>query len=96
MAAPDQPTLLGIAAVVSAVGGCASTILAIRKARDEETQKCLERLKEARAEGERLAEELHAMRMRDLDPSEQPPRGGWHGGPAHGGRTHSGGGQPDG
>lgn len=61
----DQPTLLGIAAIVSAVGGCASTILAIRKARDEETEKCVQQLKECRAESERLASELHEIRMRD-------------------------------
>jgi hypothetical protein len=57
-------TLLGIAAIVSAVGGCISTILALRKTRDEEHEACLERLKAARAEGERLADEVHSERMR--------------------------------
>jgi hypothetical protein len=58
-------TLLGVAAVVSALGGCISTILALRKTRDEEHEACLERLRAARAEGERLAGEVHSGRMRD-------------------------------
>jgi len=59
------PTLLGLAAIVSAVGGCASTIMALRKSHDEEHEQCLERLKEARAELEKVAEELHERKMRD-------------------------------
>jgi len=62
---PNQPTLLGLAAMVTAIGGCASSILAIRKARSEEEQQCLDRLKEARAESERLAQELHELKMHD-------------------------------
>ena len=57
--------LLGVAAVVSAVGGCASTILALRKNRDEEHEKCLERLKAARADAEAAAGELHERKMGD-------------------------------
>jgi len=60
----DNPTLLGIAALVSAIGGIASTIVAIRKARSEEYEECLQRLKEARDESERLAEELHELKMK--------------------------------
>lgn len=56
-------TLLAIAACVSAIGGCITSILAIRKARDEETQNCLQRLKEARADAERYAAELYAIRI---------------------------------
>lgn len=56
-------TLLALAAAISAIGGCISTILAIRKARDEEAEACVERLKDCRAEAERLAAELHALRM---------------------------------
>jgi hypothetical protein len=58
-------TLLGVAAIVSAIGGCASTILAIRKSHSEEHEACLERLKETRADAEKLAAELHEVRMRD-------------------------------
>jgi len=57
--------LLGVAAVVSAVGGCASTILALRKGRDEEHEAALSRLKECREESERLAQELHDLKMSD-------------------------------
>ena len=58
-----QPTLLGIAAIVSALGGVVSTILALRKSRGEEHEHCLEQLRAARAESERLAHELHELRM---------------------------------
>lgn len=59
----DDPTLLGLAAVVSAIGGIGSTVLALRKHRDEEHEACLQRLKEARTEAEKLAKELHELRM---------------------------------
>lgn len=58
-------TLLGIAAIVSALGGIASTIMALRKSHDEEHEACLERLKQARADSERMAQELHDLKMRD-------------------------------
>jgi hypothetical protein len=67
----DEPTLLGIAALVSAVGGIASTIMAIRKSHSEEEQQCLERLKEARAEAEASAQELHRRKMRDEEAQDQ-------------------------
>lgn len=63
----DNPTLLGIAAVVSAIGGAASTIMAIRKQHSEEEQECRERLKQARAEAESSAQELHERKMRDYN-----------------------------
>jgi hypothetical protein len=63
----DEPTLLGIAAVISAVGGIASTIMAIRKSHSEEEQQCLERLKEARVEAEASAQELHERKMHDAE-----------------------------
>ena len=59
------PFLLGLAALVSAIGGVASTIMALRKRHDEEFEECLSRLKEARTESERLAAELHEVKMRD-------------------------------
>jgi hypothetical protein len=74
----DEPSLLGLAAVVSALGGIASTIMAIRKSRSEEEQECLERLKETRVEAERLAEELHELKMRQSGEEKHGPdsRGG--------------------
>jgi hypothetical protein len=60
-------TLLGIAACVSAVGGCIASIMAVRKARDEEQQACIERLRDTRAEAEKAAAELHALKMRHPD-----------------------------
>jgi hypothetical protein len=59
----NDPTLLGIAAIVSALGGLISTIVAIRKSRREGQEDCEKRLKELRAESEQLAEELHRMKM---------------------------------
>jgi hypothetical protein len=67
LAADHQATLLGVAAVVSAIGGAASTIWAIRKGRREErdtvNEQCRERLAIARKEAEECAEELHKLRM---------------------------------
>jgi len=63
----SDPTLLGIAAIIAAVGGIVSTIFADRRARREERVKaeeeCVQRLKETREEAERLAEELHRLKM---------------------------------
>jgi len=59
--------LLGLAAVITAVGGVVSTILASKKARREEKIKneedCLGRLKAARAESEGAMSELHRIKM---------------------------------
>jgi hypothetical protein len=57
--------LLGAAALVSALGGVASTFMALKKSRDEDYEACLERLKTARAELEEKAAELHQLRMGD-------------------------------
>lgn len=59
----DSPTLLGAAAVISALGGMISTVMALRKSRNEEHEECLEHLKECRAEAEKLAKELHDLKM---------------------------------
>jgi len=56
-------TLLGVAAIVSALGGVASTILAIRKSNDEEHEQCLARLKQARQDAEAMAAELHELKI---------------------------------
>lgn len=62
-----QATLLGVAALLSALGGVVSTVWAIRKGRREERdqahQECLDKLRETRAEAETLANELHQLRM---------------------------------
>jgi len=63
MFATSGPTLLGAAAIISAVGGCASTIVALRKSRSEEHEHALEELAKCRAESERLAAELHTLKM---------------------------------
>ena len=56
-------SLLGIAAIISAMGGIVSTIYSLRRSHDEEHAACLERLKETRAEAERLAAELHELKI---------------------------------
>jgi len=63
----NDPTLLGIAACISAIGGVTTTILGSRRARREERDKseeeCRERLKAARKEAEEAAFELHRRKM---------------------------------
>lgn len=65
----SDPTLLGIAAILSAVGGIASTIIGARRARREERdkaeQECRERLRSTRKEAEDCAEELHELKMKN-------------------------------
>lgn len=64
----DDPTLLGIAAVITAISGVASTIFGARKkakeAKEEAEEKCRLRLQETRAEAEKCAEELHRLKMK--------------------------------
>jgi uncharacterized protein YlxW (UPF0749 family) len=66
-----QATLLGVAALVTALGGVLATILGARRSRREERDKaeqdCVQRLRETRAESERLAEELHRVKMHRLE-----------------------------
>ena len=56
-------TLLGVAAIISAMGGIASTIFALRKNYAEEHQQCLDRLKAAREDAEKYAAELHELKL---------------------------------
>jgi hypothetical protein len=63
LAVDTGATLLGVAAIVSAVGGIASTIMALRKSRDEEHEQCLERLRQTRSESEAIAMELHDLKV---------------------------------
>jgi len=67
-------TLLGIAALISALGGFASTMLAIRTSRHEERAAGLEQLTareeelaKCRATSEELARELHKVRMGEYE-----------------------------
>jgi hypothetical protein len=74
LAISGDPTLLGVAAIISAVGGVGSTIWALRKSRREEHDKVTEemrtRLKECREEAEKLANELHEYKMREAGVDE--------------------------
>jgi RNase H-fold protein (predicted Holliday junction resolvase) len=63
LAVDTGATLLGVAAIVSAIGGIASTIMALRKSRDEEHEQCLERLRQTRSESEAIAMELHDLKV---------------------------------
>jgi hypothetical protein len=63
LALEGGPTLLGLAALLTAVGGIGLNILAIRKGRTEEHEHALDELAKCRAESERLASELHELRM---------------------------------
>jgi len=63
----DNPTLLGVAAIIAAIGGIFSTIMGARKARREQQvedeELCIQRLRDTRAEAEKLAEELYEIKM---------------------------------
>jgi hypothetical protein len=76
-AAVSDPTLLGLAALLTALGAIASTIMALRKSRSEDHEACLEHLKEARAEAEEYSAELHQVKMElnnlKLDMGIEPP-----------------------
>jgi len=60
-------SLLGLAAVITALGGILTTIVSSRKSRQEAKRKadqeCWQRLKEVRAEAEEAAMALHQLRM---------------------------------
>jgi adenine/guanine phosphoribosyltransferase-like PRPP-binding protein len=63
LAVDTGATLLGVAAIISAMGGIVSTMFALRKSHDEEYAACLERLKTTRAEAEQYAAELHEHKI---------------------------------
>jgi hypothetical protein len=67
--ASGETTLLGIAAVITAISGVISTIVGSRKsakeAREKSEQECRERLKAARIEAEAAAAELHEIKMKE-------------------------------
>ena len=62
-----QATLLGVAAILSAVGGVVSIVWSIKKDRKAEREDCYQKLTVAREEAEKLAEELHKVKMRSFD-----------------------------
>ena len=64
MSVSTEQTLFGIAAVISALTGLATTILALRKSRSEEQEECLKRLRETRRESEDIAKELHDLKLK--------------------------------
>lgn len=70
-----EPTLLGLAALITALGGIASTIMALRKSRSEEFKEMEQNLKESRTEVERLAEENHRLKMEKIEREEEGDEG---------------------
>jgi hypothetical protein len=60
-------TLLGAAAIITAISGVISTIVGSRRsakeAREKAEEECREKLKAARIEAEEAAAELHRLRM---------------------------------
>jgi hypothetical protein len=72
----DQPTLLGLAAFLTASTGVATTIMAIRKSRAEDHEELLKRLEQSREHEEKLAAELHRLKMEHpelVEPEENAP-----------------------
>ncbi|MET0786936.1 MAG: hypothetical protein ABWY25_09535 [Paenisporosarcina sp.] len=64
-------TLAGFAAIIAAVGGFISAIVAYHKAKQEGDDICHDQLKECRVEAERYAKELHKIRI--SHPDLMPP-----------------------
>jgi hypothetical protein len=69
--ATTESSLFGIAAVVTAVGGVVTTVLAHRKgtkeAKAKADEECYQRLRATREESEKLASELHSLKMRQFE-----------------------------
>jgi hypothetical protein len=67
LAVTDETWLLAAASFLTAVGGIVATVLAHRAASKEAKRKaddaCFDRLRDSRAEAERLADELHRLKM---------------------------------
>jgi hypothetical protein len=65
---------LAVAAVITAIGGIISSIAAAKRAKkegiEESNAKCHERLVKMQEESERLAAELHRMKMIHYDETE--------------------------
>lgn len=54
--------LLGVAGIIAATGGLVSTILAARRAKEEERAACEDKLRSIRLEAGVLAEELYMIK----------------------------------
>jgi hypothetical protein len=67
MFAALELTLAGIAAIIAAVGGLISAIVALRKAKQEGEENCQDQLKKSRAEAEHYARELHDIKLKYPD-----------------------------
>jgi hypothetical protein len=68
---PSDPTLLGIAAIITALAGVITSIWGAVKSRREGKEKADEtlrvNLRGCRSEAEKLAEELHRLKMKRFD-----------------------------
>jgi len=68
---PSDPTLLGVAAILTALSGIISAIWGAIKSRREGREaaddELREHLRDCREEAEKLASELHSMKMRNFD-----------------------------
>ena len=62
-AVTNSPTLLGLAAIISAVGGIFSTVAALRQSHREVHVQTRDELRKCRAECEQYAKELHELKM---------------------------------
>lgn len=62
-----EPWLLGLAAVITSIGGLITSMITIRRSGKEAKEKaddeCRERLRATRVEAEQLAAEIHDYRM---------------------------------
>lgn len=66
--AVDDPTLLGLAAIATSLSGIISTWYGFHRTSKETERKaneeCAQKLREARQEGEEVAQELHELKMK--------------------------------
>jgi hypothetical protein len=66
----EEVDFVGIAALLTALGGLVTTVIAHRQGKKEQQSKseedCYERLKAVREESEGLAQELHELRMKEF------------------------------
>lgn len=67
----SDPTLLGLSALLTALAGIISTIWGALKSRregkDQADEELRKRLRDCRGEAEKLADEMHQMKMRRLN-----------------------------
>jgi hypothetical protein len=67
----SDPTLLGIAALLTALAGIISSVWGALKSRkegkDQADEELRKRLRDCRSEAEKLADEMHRLKMRRLD-----------------------------